>query len=289
MYRKAKGTATAPVRKGGYLLAKGGSSAGSPVVSVAKSTGQAYRLWKLSRKLDDGVLDKLTTTQRQELGHLLSRLDKKGVRLSNELGPREIQRLLAQNADDHLIVKDGVVVRANRHDIEVEARYVDDGDAYVTRLADGEDLSKGAIGEEAAYDLADRRNYEIPEWFEKDSTYQNGIDLIAKDPESGKYVFIESKFTSSRGSMGIGDLSKTETKGRQMSDEWLLKSIDDMYENDKITKTQWRDLRDAVQYNGKKEMVVVKNTEKSGFTVVDSLNEVSINRVTIYKTGKVIE
>lgn len=90
-YQKAKGTATAPVRKTGYLLVKGGEKVAKPVVRGARTAGRAYRRHHLYRRVtggdlcsasidDCGVdLSHLSDEDRTALGHLSDRY-KKGDR-----------------------------------------------------------------------------------------------------------------------------------------------------------------------------------------------------------------
>jgi hypothetical protein len=308
-YRTAKGTATAPVRKAGYLLVRGGSKAAEPVVSVARTTGRSYRVWRLTRQLDGEIcpasisvascgdfLDELSPTQRQELGRLLTDLDDDGVRLANELGPRETDRLLAHHVADYAVVEEGLVMRGSRHGIDVEARYVDDGEQYVRETGGmgDRDLSqlsrqeRGDIAEQhVAPNLAKQKGYEV-EYI--GDTNDIGFDMVARDPASGDYVIIESKFISDGGSVGKWDLSYSG-KGRQMSDEWIEETIDDMIEseNSEIAELgEELELADSAN-NIRKEMVVVQNSKKTGNSVAPSLNDVGIKTVDMVKIGEVIE
>ena len=172
----------------------------------------------------------------------------------------------------------------------VEARYVDDGGSYIDELDDGDGASKGELGERAAYQVADDREWDVAEGFTKDSANQQGIDLIAYDAETDEYVLIEAKFTSRSGNVGKGDLSRTSS-GRQMSDEWIISAIRRMDDAGTIDADLRKDLLESFPGNTRKEMVVVKNTGRTGKTITDSLTdpELGIDRTTVIKTGEVVE
>ncbi|MFC7046021.1 hypothetical protein ACFQH6_11890 [Halobacteriaceae archaeon GCM10025711] len=161
--------------------------------------------------------------------YLLSRSGTKGRVLVNRLGGDEASRLLSHKIGHVKGTTYGTAIRLKKHGIDVETRYVDDGDDYIRRLSDGEDLSKGQLGEKAAYQLVkENDDYEILTDIDKIDVHQPGIDLIARDTKTGDIVIIEAKFSSRTGNIGKGYLPETKTKGRQMSDEWILKSVRDM-------------------------------------------------------------
>lgn len=62
--------------------------------------------------------------------------------------------------------------------------------------------------------------------FSNDFAYRRyGIDLIAKDRETGQWVFVESKGTTRRIRRPLDYLAKTKHKGRQLSWEWCWVSL----------------------------------------------------------------
>lgn len=142
------------------------------------------------------------------------------------------------------------------------SHYVLRGERHVDELDGGDGASKGELGERAAYQAADDRDLEVAEGITKDSANQQGIDLIAVDDE-GNYVLIEAMFTSRSGNVGIGDLSRTSS-GRQMSDEWIISAIRRMDDAGTIDADLRKDLLESFPGNTRKEMVVVKNTGRTG-------------------------
>lgn len=62
--------------------------------------------------------------------------------------------------------------------------------------------------------------------FENTLGYEiRGIDAILKDNDSGKIIFVELKGTSRPINKPLSYLKKTKTKGRQLSWEWIFKSL----------------------------------------------------------------
>lgn len=216
--------------------------------------------------------------------------------MANNLGPQEVDRLLAHHIDDYAVVAEGLVVHGSRHGIDVEARYVDDGEQYVrdTGGMGNRDLSqlsrqeKGDIAEQhVAPNLAKQKGYEV-EYI--GDTSDTGFDMVARDPASGDYVIVESKFISDGGSVGKWDLSYSG-KGRQMSDEWIEETIDDMIESENPEIAELGEELELAESanNIRKEMVVVQNSKKTGNSVAPSLNDVGIKTVDMVKIGEVIE
>lgn len=135
--------------------------------------------------------------------------------------------------------------------------------------------------------MAEDRKLDLADGFTKDSATQQGIDLVAYDPDTDEYVLIEAKFTSRGGNVGKGDLS-TATGDRQMSDDWIDGAIDRI-EGDTID-SDLADKLDTARATGnvRKEMVVVKNAAKTGKTVTDSITDVGIDRTTVIKIGEAV-
>jgi len=223
--------------------------------------------------------------------------------------PRRLNRL-SDDGDFQLRgERDGVDIDARYYvdsEREFERKYLDDDE----RLEDGTvyGTNKGDLGEDiAAKELVgpDGR-YEPVSWFDKDSSSQKGVDLIAKDPESGQYVFIEVKYSESGGSLSKYDLGRAryadddeDNPVRQMSDTWLKESLNryvEIPDSADISKQALKDDIDAGLV--KKEVVYIKDGEYDAKTATQSLTGLggtnsdfggAIDRVTVIQTGDLIQ
>lgn len=87
-YSAAKGTATAPVRKAGYLAAKGvvkgtdhSLAASRRVLSGVRTVGRQYSVSRSLRQVDPGVVDGLSKAKQRTLGRFLAQADDAGPRM----------------------------------------------------------------------------------------------------------------------------------------------------------------------------------------------------------------
>lgn len=233
-----------------------------------------------------------------ELRRLLELLDSDGVTLLQTLGRYQAARLLSHHVDAYTKTTRGIRVEGSRHGVEVDLRYIDDGEHYVRETGgmgnrDLSDLSrkeKGDIAEQhVAPHLAKQKNYEV-EYL--GGTNDAGFDLVARDPDTGEYVIVEAKFISDGGSIGKWRLGDSN-KGRQMTDEWIEATINTMKTSDVAEKRSLaRRLEQAIEDgNVRKEINVVQNSRKTGSSARPSLTEreLEIDSVTIVKIGKVID
>ncbi|WP_164997923.1 hypothetical protein [Methanolobus psychrotolerans] len=239
-----------------------------------------------------GVVDEI-------FDYSISLLKSKG--LSNEdiipLLIRDIPlKELGNNVDSisHVDGVDGLVIRAARFGINTEVRYIDNGAQFISDLG-GTSLSKGELGERAAYWVVQEKGFQplgATDGFFKDLANQEGIDLIYKDGET--FVIMEAKFTSTAGNVGKGILSTMEIAGqpaRQMDDRWIDDAIIRMDEKGLISSDLADQLKAAVLAGEiRKELVVVQNAPINAKTVVESLAEtgLGIENVDLIKIGEVI-
>jgi hypothetical protein len=218
----------------------------------------------------------------------------------------------------------GLIVKAERGGVKLDVRFPRnadgdyDGDTYIrSRLESDESLedgiltgvSRGQLGERLDTAVAESRGYEVVADFDKGSASEIGVDLIARDPDTGEYVILETKFLS-KGGLSRTDLGTPE-KGRQMSDAWIRESlreeIDKPPSDQTIDETTAReilaDLNDR-ESSVRKEFVYFQDREGTATTVTNSFIQAvtgrtdniegdsvpygGIDSVTIVKTNGVI-
>ncbi len=199
----------------------------------------------------------------------------------------------------------GVVVRGERDGVDLEFNYPEDGEGfYVSRsdridsADDLKDRSSSEIGRDVVEEdiapalIKDRKNQEVV--FADKRGSDPGIDLIAKDTQTGEYVIVEVKFTRSSEPIGKNKFSSERTlddgsKATQMSDRW----IEDAFEKELLEKGADvpDDLELAIQNgNYRKEAVVVQDS-KSDSTITAGLSDpdLDLDGVTIVKTDEVTQ
>lgn len=111
--------------------------------------------------------------------------------------------------------------------------------------------------------------------------------------DTGEIVIIEAKYKTSSATKTVtkrGWLEMTEGKDRQMSDEWVDGTIEELGER-ADTPEQRRFVRELEESQIRREIVTVQDRPKNGFTVDGSLNtiELDISDVDIVKLGQVLD
>jgi len=209
----------------------------------------------------------------------------------------DVAEQLAKNSDEIEEVTEtteGLMVKLEREGIMVEARYVDDGTDYIRKLgldpSDASNANKADIGEAIMDDIQKADNLvETSPKFPIDSS-DTGFDGVYKDADDN-FVIIESKLTSTKGGKDIDDtiLAQTATKGQQMSDEWIGKTIQEMkFSSDPVLQDLGEQLEIAKQNNKiRKRLVVIKSSAPDGNTITN-LEKFNFEKVQIVQLGNVI-
>lgn len=181
------------------------------------------------------------------------------------------------------------------HDSEQWVRNV--GGVGSDDLSGLSDAEKGDIAEQHAAPTFARERGLLVAYVE--GTGETGFDVVACDDrnsdgdcdaETDTFHIIEAKFKSKSGSVGIGYLPETTTKSRQMSDEWIRETTEQMVQSsDNSTREIGRELDTADSV--RKEVVAVQNAEQNTKTITESLTRdgIEIDRVHIVKLRKVID
>ncbi len=257
-----------------------GSSSVKYVYEFAASSGTITRITSKSSKLDVS---------------LLLKLEDKGVnlqRLSDNVG--YISKITQKTNGD-------IIVAAERYGKNVESYFPNSGKAFINDLninkaGKTDAIYKGELGEATVKSMENQKGWIVQSGFKKGDVTDTGIDKIYKN-SNGEFVIVEAKFISKAGNVGIGDLGKTITKRRQMSDDWIKNSLKEMRELNKnnpdkgIDKKLYNDIINDIRSNKKinKELVVVRNSADEGNTITKSLtdgtNGVHLDGVTIINLG----
>ena len=208
-----------------------------------------------------------------------------------------------------------------RDGLDARVEYFDDGSDRIRRLIDDynagdgqnifegfdvdsvddiDTLSKqewyrlrGRIGEEVvAEDLFKRKGYEVIDPPFDFGSSESGFDTIARDPQSGKLVIAEVKVRNGD-PVEVKDTKawlKRPNKGKQLSDEWIRATLDDLESKDLTPRHEQfvQNIRDALDSgNVKKEYVAIHDRPKQGITVDGSMKRnVGVEEVDVIYSGR---
>jgi len=173
--------------------------------------------------------------------------------------------------------------------VDLDVRYVDDWDGFISQFDNPQSLSNGQLGELiGARAIRQRTNVNDPDFqmYEgyDENVNANGPDFVYRDPDTGELVVEEVKFLDVDGrSVYRSDLGST-TNGQQLSDEYLRAVI---RENRGISSETASVLRTA-RRNGniRTEFTVVENNAVDGRTIGSNLANSDIaDRVNLFKIG----
>ncbi|WP_129114830.1 restriction endonuclease [Halegenticoccus tardaugens] len=273
---------------------------GRPVSRDRRLSG---RLLELPETQQTTALQRASDVDRRRLSELSGQQDE----LVRSLAGEDLGGVLndLDSAAEVTRTASGVVVRGERDGVDLEFNYPEDGEGfYVSRsdridsADDLKDRSSSEIGRDVVEEdiapalIKDRKNQEVV--FADKRGSDPGIDLIAKDTQTGEYVIVEVKFTRSSEPIGKNKFSSERTlddgsKATQMSDRW----IEDAFEKELLEKGADvpDDLELAIQNgNYRKEAVVVQDS-KSDSTITAGLSDpdLDLDGVTIVKTDEVTQ
>jgi len=151
--------------------------------------------------------------------------------------------------------------------VETELRCVDDRDAVIDTYADDPtDITDGSLGENVSVEFVNERGLDL-EWpedgFDEGDASEIGPDIIAYDEDANEWLIIEAKTTTSTDAVGIGLLQTDAYDGDpQLSDEWILNSLEELNATDKIDEEFVQDIEDALDQGAvRKEVVLVRDVE----------------------------
>ncbi len=188
---------------------------------------------------------------------------------------------------------DGSVVLLKRGKVDVETRYIDDGEDFIQNVLkknpyDPSDANKADIGEEMMeYIRKDEGLVETVPKFPIDYG-DTGFDGVYKNSDTGDFIIFESKLTTTKEGENIyrNTLKKTKNKGQQMDDEWITETINEMMNSgDPDIVSLGNQLDEAWGFGKiKKRLVVTKSSTHDGKTI-GNLEEFNFEEIHIVQLG----